>query len=203
GLMLEIGSVERFHRSKHLTSFFGMHPVYRASGDGIMGMHMSKKGRREPRRILFMVALTAIRDNPLIREIYLKHTDKGMSKMSAIGVCMHKILRIIYGMLKHNRPFDPEIDRRNRETTSNGEGVSPKDKSRRFQNFDSNAPVSGRQNKKRKERNESQNGHLPHKNGIIVTVPSINLPHHLNSVQEVPLKEYRILGHNVPQKSPR
>jgi len=185
GLMLEIQTIERFPRSKNLTSFFGLHPVYRASGDGMMGVHMSKKGRREPRRILFMVALTAIRDNPLIREIYLKHTERGMSKMAAIGVCMHKILRIIYGMLKHNQPFDPEIDRGNREKSKTKREVMLKDKSRRYQEYDSKAPISGRQNKKRKERNESQNGHLPHKNGIIVSVPSVNLTYSSISVQEV------------------
>jgi transposase len=186
GLMLEIGAIERFPRSKNLTAYFGLHPVYRASGDGIMGMHMSKKGRREPRRILFMVALAAIRDNPLIREIYLKHTERGMEKMAAIGLCMHKILRIIYGMLKHQRPFDPEIDQRNRERVCDNRTDRP-DKSRRYQTYDSKAPISSRQSKKRKERNESQNGrHTPQiKNGIIVTVPPFNLSHQSISVQEV------------------
>ena len=61
-----------------------------------------------------MVTLTAIRSNPLVHSIYLEHTQKGMEKMAAIGLCMHKILRIIYGMLKHNRAFDPEIDWKNR-----------------------------------------------------------------------------------------
>ena len=201
GLMLEIQSVERFPRVKNLTSYFGLHPVYRSSGDGIMGMHMSKKGRREPRRILFMVALTAIRDNPLIRELYLKHTEMGMEKMAAIGLCMHKILRIVYGMLKHNRPFDPEIDRKNRKRARFSGNRTRPDRTRRYQEYDSKAPISGRQNKKRKERNESQDGHLPHKNGIIVSVPPINLPHHSISVQEVPPAELSILGHNVPQKS--
>ncbi len=188
GLMLEIGAIERFPRAKNLTSFFGLHPVYRTSGDGIMGMHMSKKGRREPRRILFMVTLTAIRDNPLIREIYLKHTERGMEKMAAIGLCMHKILRIIYGMLKHNLPFDPEIDQSNQARVLNNQTERP-DKSRRYQTYDSKAPISGRQNKKRKKRSESQNGrYAPQiKNGIIVTVPPINLSHQSLSVQEVSL----------------
>jgi hypothetical protein len=76
---------------------------------------MSKKGKKEPRHILFMVAFSATQRNPLIRSIYSKHVQKGMNKMAAIGVCMYKILRIIYGMLKHNRAFDPKIDRQNRE----------------------------------------------------------------------------------------
>jgi len=115
GLLIEIGAVERFPTVKHLSSFFGVHPVFKISGDGIKGVRMSKEGRKQPRAILFMVTLAAIQRNPLIKEIYIKNLQKGKSKMDAIGVCMHKILRIIYGMLKNNQPFDPEIDRRNRE----------------------------------------------------------------------------------------
>lgn len=113
--MLQIQSVERFPSVKKIASFFGLHPVFKISGDGTSGFRMSKQGRKEPRRILFMVALSAIRSNPLIREIYQDHVQKGMEKMAAIGLCMHKILRIIYGMLKHNRAFDPKVDRKNRE----------------------------------------------------------------------------------------
>ena len=35
--------------------------------------------------------------------------------MAALGICMHKILRIIYGMLKHDKPFDPQIDAANQK----------------------------------------------------------------------------------------
>jgi transposase len=56
------------------------------------------------------------RSNLLIRKIYQDHVQKGMEKMAAIGLCIHKILRIIYGILKHNRAFDPEVDRKNRLT---------------------------------------------------------------------------------------
>jgi transposase len=44
GLMLEIGVVERFRSVKALASYFGLHPVYKQSGDGIWGFRMSKKG---------------------------------------------------------------------------------------------------------------------------------------------------------------
>lgn len=170
GLMLEIQTVERFLSVKKLASFFGLHPVYKISGDGIGGFHMSKKGRKEPRQILFMVTLTAIRSNPLIRSIYLEHIQKGMEKMAAIGLCMHKILRIIYGMLKHNRAFDPEIDRKNREKMSHCRTRVHKDKYRRYQDFDSKAPISRRQNIKRKERRRSHSDNDT-KNGIVAPVP--------------------------------
>ena len=171
GLILEIGSIERFKRAKHLASFFGLHPVYKKSGDGSWGFHMSKKGRIVPRQILYMVAMVAIQSNPLIREIYEKHTEKGMEKKAALGVCMHKIIRIIYGMLKHNQPFDPEIDRANRKKqNAQDEKKVGLDKSRRYQAYDVKAPISRRQAKKREERKQSQSDNNA-KCGIKAPVP--------------------------------
>ena len=171
GLLIEIERADRFSHVKKLSSFFGLHPVYKISGDGIGGFRMSKRGRKEPRRILYMVTLTAIRCNPVIREIYQKHVAKGVHKMAAIGICMHKILRIIYGMLKNNTPFNPEIDRKNREKMT---AVSKKkireDKNRRFQEFDPNAPISRRQHKRRMERKLSHSDNIT-KFGIIASVP--------------------------------
>lgn len=174
GLILEIQTVRRFSSVKKLASFFGLHPVYKISGDGTGRFRMSKKGRKEPRHILFMVALTAIRSNPLIRSIYLDRIQRGMEKMAAIGLCMHKILRIVYGMLKHKRAFDPEIDRKNREKDFQRPQRVPKDKNRRYQDFDSNAPISRRQNLRRKERKQSHSDNDT-KSGIIAPVPTQNL----------------------------
>jgi len=170
GLMLEIQTIGRFKSTKNLASFFGVHPVFKTSGDGISGMRMSKQGRKEPRRILFMVTITAIRSNPLIREIYQQHQERGKSNMAAIGVCMHKILRIIYGMLKHQKPFNPQVDINNRHRVVDKATKPSKDKSRRFQNFDTQAPISRRQNKKRLEQKEPQCvGNT--KCGVITPVP--------------------------------
>ena len=41
GLILEIGSIERFKCAKHLASFFGLHPVYKKSGDGSWGYQVT------------------------------------------------------------------------------------------------------------------------------------------------------------------
>jgi len=170
GLILQIQSAERFPSVKKLASFFGLHPVYKISGDGVGRFRMSKKGRKEPRQILFMVTLTAIRSNPLIRGIYLEHIQKGMEKMAAIGLCMHKILRIIYGMLKHNMAFYPEIDWKNRGKMYQSRTRLNKDKTRRYQDFDARAPISRRQNSKRKEQKQSHSDNNTN-NGIIASAP--------------------------------
>jgi transposase len=118
GLMLEIQSVKRFSSVKKLAAFFGLHPAFKTSGDGTSSVRMSKQGRKESRKILFMVALVSLTANPHIRKIFEEHTEKGMKKMAAIGLCMHKILRIIYGMLKNNQAYDSQVDQKNRENST-------------------------------------------------------------------------------------
>jgi len=158
GLVLNIVSIDRFPSAKHLSSYFGVHPVYKTSGDGTSGFHMSKKGRAAPRQILYMVARSSIIHNPLIKEVYINHLKRGNTKLSALGVCMHKILRIVFGMLKHQKEFDPEIDKQNRNkiriVKKNNTGSDIK---RRYQEKSNDAPVSRRQSSKRRKRKQSQN----------------------------------------------
>ena len=169
GLMLNIQSVKRFKTVKKLAAFFGLHPKLKISGDGVSYVRMSKQGRAEPRQILYMVAMAAITRNPLIREIYQERVGQGMEKMAAIGLCMHKILRIVYGMLKNNRPFDPEIDWRNRQKPIS-QRKQKQNKIRRYQDYDFKAPISRRQKAKRMEQRQSQSDNGA-ECGILAPVP--------------------------------
>ena len=92
--------------------------------------------------------------------------------MDAIGICMHKILRIIYGMLKNNTAFDPKIDAANRQRSLPDITADfKKSNNRRFQGYDSKAPVSRRQRKKRLERERSHSVTTDTKSGISTPVP--------------------------------
>ena len=114
------------------------------------------------RKILFNITIGAIVHNPLIYEVYQRKVSEGMSKMAAIGVCMHKILRIVYGMLKNKKGFDALIDKQNVNHSANKQVEKSQQKNayilkmRRFQEYDQNAPISIRQTKKRKEHVLSQ-----------------------------------------------
>lgn len=172
GLYLEIGNIKQFKSAKKLSAFWGLHPIYKQSGDGSGSFKMSKQGRKNPRIILFQVAKSGIVYNPLIKELYEYHVKQGRAKMDALGICMHKIVRIIYGMLKNNRVFDPEIDRANRKRSLPDIKAAPKKtKERRYQDYDSKAPVSRRQQKKRLERVTSQGVIIDTKCGIKQPVP--------------------------------
>lgn len=153
GLMLVIDNIERFKSCGKLSSYVGVHPVYKDSGDGTWAYRMSKQGNKEARSILFNVAKSAIVHNEMIKKRYEDYLAEGKEKMSAIGIIMHKILRIIYGMLKNNQKYDPQIDQANREKSTKSKiekGAKP-DKNRRYQEQDHDAPISRRQQKKRKQ----------------------------------------------------
>jgi len=123
---------------------------------------MSKQGSKNMRKILFNIAKGAITYNPLIMAVYEKKLSHGMKKMAAIGVCMHKILRIIYGMLKHKQEYNPLIDKLNCEKSKDKKQEKQQqenaniEKSRRYQEFDVKAPISRKQTKKRREHDLSQ-----------------------------------------------
>jgi transposase len=162
GLLLEIETIERFPTVKGFSCYFGLHPKFKQSGDKIVGVRMSKQGSKNMRKILFNIAKGAITYNPLISVVYKNRISHGMAKMAAIGVCMHKILRIIYGILKHKQEYNPLVDKQNCERSKEKQQEKQQqenaniDKSRRYQEFDVKAPISRKQTKKRREHDLSK-----------------------------------------------
>lgn len=115
GLIVQIEDYSRFEASKSFCAYFGVHPVWKESGDGHWKMGMSKQGRGQVRAILYMSSLSAIRWDPDMKKLYHRfRKKKRMNHYQAMGVLMHKLLRIIYGVLKNQTPYDRQIDRNNR-----------------------------------------------------------------------------------------
>ncbi|OPZ68588.1 MAG: Transposase IS116/IS110/IS902 family protein [bacterium ADurb.Bin478] len=157
GLFIEMGGcVGVFKNAKKLSAYWGLHPVLKESGDGSYKPRMSKAGRKWPRAILFMAVLNGIRAKNFIYAIYLRELQKGKAKRSAIGICMNKLARIIYGVLKNDTVFDAEIDNHHRLRSAPKKLRSNVLDSRRFQKQDDQAPISRKQSQKRKGREQSQ-----------------------------------------------
>lgn len=112
-ILIEIENIHRFEDAKKLSAYFGLHPVFKQSGDGKWGNQMSKKGRSEIRAVLFMSSLTAIRYSELFKNIYSNARAKGKNHFNAMGVVMHKLLRVIYGVLKNRIVFSCAVDAKN------------------------------------------------------------------------------------------
>jgi len=164
-ILLEIEDINRFDDAKKLSAYFGLHPVFKQSGDGKWGNHMSKKGRSDIRAVLFMSSLTAIRYSDLFKRIYANARAKGKNHFNAMGVVMHKLLRVIFGVLKHRLPFDAAKDADNRhkakekQTEKQTEAIQSKReqsvKLERYNQVDlDQSPISKRHARKRKKEAE-------------------------------------------------
>lgn len=165
-LLLEIEDISRFESAKKLAAFFGISPVFKQSGDGNWGAHMSKQGRGEVRAILFMAILSGLRFNPILKEIYDRFRLKGVNHKQAAGVIMHKLLRLIYGILKSGKPFMREIDMHYQQRATQKQAVANEIASRvqlirhtsaqRFKPVFTTAPISRKNVQRRKKLLESQ-----------------------------------------------
>lgn len=101
------GSFENFQNAKQACSFAGMAPSLYESGTSVKGKSsISKRGNPFIRKMLFMGALSATAHNPLVKQHYKRLVANGKPKMSAMTAASHKLLRIIFGVLKSGKPFD-------------------------------------------------------------------------------------------------
>ena len=168
--VLEIDGVDRFGDVKKIGSYYGVHPTFKESGDGKWGNHMSKRGRGTMRAALYMCAKTGVRFNEPLKDIYARCRAKGMNHNQAMGAAMHKLLRIIYGVLKSKKPFDAEVDKKNQENAkekqklneeNSKEKLKEKRKSiHRYQAENTEGPISGRKAVKLKKQRASQTPNL-------------------------------------------
>ena len=61
---------------------------------------------------LFMPALTALTHNPCVRELAARLEARSKHPMVILYAAMRKLLRLAFGVLKSNRPFDPAYSSR-------------------------------------------------------------------------------------------
>jgi hypothetical protein len=67
---------------------------------------MSKEGSALLRKMLYMAALQAVkRPSNAFHKFYKGFVERGKPKMCAIGALMHKLMRVAFGVLKHQTPF--------------------------------------------------------------------------------------------------
>lgn len=161
-LFIEIEDIARFANAKKLASYFGLHPAFKQSGDGQWRARMSKKGRPAVRGALYMAGLTAIRYDEAFSKLYNRFRDQGMNHYQAMGVVMHKLLRVVSGIWSSRTPYNPRIDEANksrsrrRQADKAVKGQHSKKKLHRYQQKWHLAPRSRRSVKKMKEQQASQ-----------------------------------------------
>jgi hypothetical protein len=155
-LSVLLGDASRFDGTDQLASFYGVHPRFKQSGDGKWGVRMSKQGNSAMRAVLYVAANNVILHNPYFKKLYHHYISKGKKRRAVVGIIMHKLLRIIYGMLRNHQPFNQDIDEANQQKNTNQTVSYISTKSRRYQQLETNAPISRSNHKKRRAELECQ-----------------------------------------------
>ena len=105
-----VGNVRRFDSAKAFAAYLGVTPKHRTSGTSLNGRTtVSRAGHSALRAALYMPSLVARRHNPILQAFGDRLAASGMAKKAVIGAITHKLAHLIYGVLKTNRPFDPNF----------------------------------------------------------------------------------------------
>ncbi len=112
-IIAEVGDFGAFSKPKKLAAYFGIDPSVMQSGEFIGTRNkMSKRGSRLLRRVLFTAALANIRTkrngdacNPVLMDFYQRKSQNKPKKV-ALGAVMHKLVYIIFAVLRDRKPFE-------------------------------------------------------------------------------------------------
>jgi len=107
-LLSELPDIQLFKSSKQVTAFAGLTPKQLQSGKVHRYGGMYKLGSRRLRKALYFPALTGMVRNPILRDMAARLAERGITGMSAVAALMRKLLQLVYGVLKSERPFDPD-----------------------------------------------------------------------------------------------
>lgn len=106
--MLAVMHAHHFGSAEQLAAYLGLVPVEQQSGSSVLGhARLSKAGPARIRAVLYMAAIVATRYNPHVRAVYERMLARGKSKMSALGAAMRKLAHLCFGVIKNQRPYEP------------------------------------------------------------------------------------------------
>jgi transposase len=106
-LLAYIGRPERFKNVKALIAYASLSPMIRQSGTSLnkhRGTHPA--GHRQLKHALYFPAMVAGKHNPAIAAFWQRLKAQNKPGMVIVVACMHKLLAIVYGVLKSRMPFD-------------------------------------------------------------------------------------------------
>ena len=105
----ETNNFENFSSSKKLLAFAGLDPKIRQSGNfNASSCRMSKKGSPYLRYALIFTAWNIVRHSEKFNKYYSLKRSQGKSHYNALGHVAHKLVRILFTLIKKNISYQEE-----------------------------------------------------------------------------------------------
>lgn len=107
-ILSEINAFEGFETVEQVVAYMGLSPKEHTSGSSVKGKSaICKIGNARLRKALYMPALSAMLYNPIVKALYDRMKAKSKNGLVIACACMKKLVHLIYGVIKSNKPFDP------------------------------------------------------------------------------------------------
>lgn len=106
-LLAYVGDPGRFRSAKALAAYASLTPLIRQSGTSLdrrRGTH--PMGHRDLKKALYFPAMVAARYNPLVARFSERLKAQHKPGKVIVVACMHKLLAIVYGVLRSGWPFN-------------------------------------------------------------------------------------------------
>ena len=108
-VIAELPDLAEFEDARQVSAWAGLTPSHHQSGtSGRTQTPITKIGSAHLRRALFMPAMTARENNPLLKIFGDRLKENGKKPKPIIIAIMRKLLHQIYGILKSGLPYNPE-----------------------------------------------------------------------------------------------
>ena len=110
GFVAEVGDIKRFDDSRQLQKLAGLAIVKNESGKHKGESHISYRGRKRLRYVLYEAAISVIAHNPEFKSIHHYYTTRHMNplkKMQSLIAVACKLIRIFYLILKTGVTYNP------------------------------------------------------------------------------------------------
>ena len=107
-IIAELPDLSRFASADQVVAFAGLSPQQHISGSSVRKRpKLTPIGKRPLKTAIFYPALSALRCNPIVCALKQRLQKKNKPKMVIVGAAMRKMMRLVYGVLKSGKPFDP------------------------------------------------------------------------------------------------
>ena len=109
-IVLVILGAKDFKSASKVASYVGLNPIEKRSGKSeYRKPRLSKAGNSDWRKSLYFPAIVAIENNPDVKALHDRLIGNGKTKMCAIGAAMRKLIHICFGVLKHQQPYQVQL----------------------------------------------------------------------------------------------
>lgn len=107
-ILAEIGDINNFSSPSKLTAFAGIDPSENQSGNKkSTDEKTSKRGSPYLRHAIYLAAMVASNNDPIMHDYYIKKRAEGKHHYVALAGVERKLIGIIFHVLKENRDYRP------------------------------------------------------------------------------------------------